>query len=338
MDSVSQFVLGSAVTAATLGPRVPAARAVVWGGLLATLPDLDILIDHGDAIQNMTRHRAESHALFWMTLLAPLPAAGIAALHRERHLFRRWWLAVWIAWITHALLDALTIYGTQLWLPFDDRPVALGSLFVVDPLYTLPLLVGTVALVVGRGHPRSRRWNTAGLVLSTAYAACTLLAQQHVRGVAARSLREAGVAAEHVVVSPAPFQALVWRVVAVAGDRGYEGYRSLLDDTDTMRFEPFDRGSGLLAALADDPSVERLRWFSGGMVKATRRGVDVLVTDLRMGAEPDYVFTFVVASADANGRFESVARPGRLPFRADAARGLAWLWRRIWDAGAERPR
>ena len=48
MDSISQFALGASVAAVVLGPRVGAARAVLLGGLVATLPDLDVLIDHGD--------------------------------------------------------------------------------------------------------------------------------------------------------------------------------------------------------------------------------------------------------------------------------------------------
>ena len=103
-------MLGSAVTAASLGTRVPAWRAVVYGGVLGTLPDLDILIDHGDAILNMTMHRGSSHALFWLTLVSPVVALAIAGAHRERSLFRRWWLAVWLTFVTHAMLDAMTSY------------------------------------------------------------------------------------------------------------------------------------------------------------------------------------------------------------------------------------
>ena len=89
MDSVSQFVLGSAVTVAAVGGRVPAWQAVLGGGLLGTLPDLDVLIGHGDAIQDMTRHRAESHALLWQTLAAPVVAFAIAVLRGERARFAR---------------------------------------------------------------------------------------------------------------------------------------------------------------------------------------------------------------------------------------------------------
>ena len=73
MDSVTQLVLGSAVSIATLGRRTAVWKAALWGCIAGTLPDLDALIDHGDAILNMVLHRAESHALLYLTLLsAPL--------------------------------------------------------------------------------------------------------------------------------------------------------------------------------------------------------------------------------------------------------------------------
>jgi len=35
-----------------------------------TLPDLDVLVDHGDPIRNMVLHRAETHAPIWLTLFS----------------------------------------------------------------------------------------------------------------------------------------------------------------------------------------------------------------------------------------------------------------------------
>ena len=127
MDSVSQFALGAAVTAAVLGGRCPAGRAVLIGGLVATLPDLDVLIDHGDAVANMTMHRAESHALLWLAAATPLLAWLISRLRGQREHFGRWCLAVLLTLWTHVGLDALTIYGTQLALPFTDHPFGLGE-------------------------------------------------------------------------------------------------------------------------------------------------------------------------------------------------------------------
>ena len=83
MDSVTQLVLGSAVSIATLGRRTAVWKAALWGGIAGTLPDLDALIDHGDAILNMVLHRSESHALLYLTLLSAPLAWLVSRLHRQ---------------------------------------------------------------------------------------------------------------------------------------------------------------------------------------------------------------------------------------------------------------
>ncbi len=82
MDSLTQAVLGASVTVAVMGRRTSFAKAALVGAVAGTVPDLDVLIDHGDDLLNMVRHRAESHALFFLTLAAPL-----------------------FGWLTHKLVD-----------------------------------------------------------------------------------------------------------------------------------------------------------------------------------------------------------------------------------------
>ena len=53
--------------------------------------------------------------------------------------------------LAHPVLDAFTVYGTQLLLPFSDYPAGLGSIFIIDPLFTVPLLAGLAAYRVGAG-------------------------------------------------------------------------------------------------------------------------------------------------------------------------------------------
>jgi inner membrane protein len=179
MDSLTQIALGSAVGVAVMGRRTAAWKAALWGAIGGTLPDLDAFINHGDAILNMTRHRAESHALFVLTLAAPVLAWIVSRVHGEAALFRRWWLAMWLVLITHPLLDTMTVYGTQLLQPFSDYPFAVGSVFIIDLAYTLPLIVGVVAALRLKSA-RGLAWNTAGLVLSTLYLGWSVGAQQHV--------------------------------------------------------------------------------------------------------------------------------------------------------------
>ena len=73
MDSLTQAVLGGTVTYAILGKRL-GKRAALYGAALGTLPDLDVLIDFGGPIENMTHHRGFSHAFVVQALAAPVLA------------------------------------------------------------------------------------------------------------------------------------------------------------------------------------------------------------------------------------------------------------------------
>ena len=68
MDSLSQAALGAAVVVAVMQRRTAVWKAAAFGAVAGTLPDLDVFIDHGDAVLDMVLHRAETHALLWLTL------------------------------------------------------------------------------------------------------------------------------------------------------------------------------------------------------------------------------------------------------------------------------
>ncbi len=319
-----------------MGRRTAVWKAALWGGVCGTLPDLDALIDHGDPVRNMVFHRAASHSLLYLTLLAPAIAAGVAKLHGEMGCLRRWWLALWLALATHPLLDNMTVYGTQLLQPFTDHPYWIGSVFIIDPLYTLPLLLGLLGTAAARG-PGRWRWNAAGLVLSTLYLGWSVLAQQYVHGIAARALQAHGVRAERMLVTPTPFNTVLWRVLAMDADgRGYhEGFYSLADRGRPPKFDRFERDTALHAELAQVWAVARMKRFSHGFYRMREVDGRALIADLRMGQEPDYVFEFAVA---ARGSPWQPIRPVAVGSRGDARAGLAWLWRRLQGEDLPPPR
>jgi inner membrane protein len=331
MDSVSQLALGAAVGVAAMGRRTALWKAAAWGAVAGTLPDLDVFIDHGDAVRNMVLHRAETHAPFWLTLFSLPFAAAVAWLHGEQALWRRWWLALWLALVTHPLLDAMTVYGTQLALPFTNRPYGVGSIFIIDPLYTLPLLVGTgVALA-----RRSLRANALGLVLSTAYLGWGVAAQQHVERLARASLAEQGIAAGQVLVTPTAFNSVLWRVLVVDGATYREGFYSLLDATPRIHFDAFDRGNALGPTLDGIEGVRRIADFSRGFYKFSADGPELRITDLRMGQEPFYTFSFVVARQHSAPQPVTPRNAGQRP---DIGRALAWIGRRALGEPLPPPR
>ncbi len=371
MDSLTQLALGAAVGTAVMGRRA-GARAALWGAVCGTLPDLDTLIAYGDPVRDFTFHRAESHALFWLTLAA-LPLAALA--HRLNGAvaghFRGWLLATWLALLTHPLLDAFTVYGTQLLLPFSDMPVGLGSVFIIDPLYTLPLVAGVVtALAAARWRPAlALGANAAGLAASTLYLAWSVTAQAHVTGVVHRSLAATPLSPGKVLVTPTPFNTLLWRVV-VMDDGGYhEGFYSLLDGGRKLDFTAHPSQPSLLEPMQQDWTVRRLAWFSKGFyavgtapaevaaatepmstvrqllgqvqtaAAAGDAGDDrprIVMSDLRMGQTPWFVFSFVVGASEGAGAVP--VPPLQLPAaRPPLAEALGWVFQRILDPEAGPP-
>jgi len=337
VDSVSQFVLGASVAALALGHRARPWRAVLWGGAVATLPDLDVLLDHGSAVANMLNHRADSHSLLWLTLAAPLLALGIASLEQQRHVYGRWLLAVWLALVTHPLLDAMTIYGTKLALPFSDHGFAVGSLFVIDPLYTLPLVFGLAGYVL-RGAVAGARWNRAGFLLSCAYAGWSVVAQGIATGVAERALAAQGLRPQALIVTAAPLQTLLWRVLAVDGEAAYEGFWSFCDGDRPLQLQRIDRGAIWLPEVLAIPAAAALDRFVGGCTKVERHGDKLRLVDLRMGQEPHYVFGFDVARLGGDGAVVPNGVDRKDGARIDAGKGMAWLWPRMWGADIPSPR
>ena len=325
MDSLSQAALGAAVGIAVMGRRTAPWKAAIAGALFGTLPDLDNFIDQGDPIRNMTLHRANSHALFWLTL-ASLPLAyATAKAFCEMDRFGRWWFAVWLILITHPLLDWMTVYGTQLARPFSEFPFAVGSIFIIDPLYTLPLLIGTgVALTLRNGN--GRRWNLAGLIASTLYLGWGVLAQHHVREIAEESLRADGATVERLLVTPTPLNSVLWRVVAVTPQGYREGFHSLLDGDRRISFDRYPRGETLYATMRGNDNVERIAAFSHGFFKMGERGGNVVITDLRMGQEPYYGFNFVVGQK--KGDTIAPVTPTSFREQHDMRNGVNWIWRR----------
>jgi len=327
MDSLTQAALGATVAAVCVPPR-HRRKALLAGALLGTLPDLDVLIDYGDAVANFTRHRGFSHSLL------VLPSFAILlwlALRRwwgpVREAPRAWLAAVLLALVTHPLLDAHTAYGTQLWWPLDLPPVTWATLFIIDPAYTLPLLVGALVTVTWPRRGWSRRPLIAGIALSSLYLGWSWVGKATVENQARDALASRGLVDAPMFSVPTPFNTVLWRVVVMTADGYLEAFDSLLWDEEVLRFEPHASDTASLSAAGHIATVRRLRWFSAGFVAAQVVNGELVISDLRMGQESRYVFRFAVARR-GNPQWQPIP-PRQIPTiisREDVAR----VWERMF--------
>ncbi|MFC1884680.1 metal-dependent hydrolase [Thermodesulfobacteriota bacterium] len=330
MDSLTQLTFGAACGEAVLGQKV-GRKALVWGAVLGTLPDLDVFIPLGGPVDDFVYHRGFSHSLILLALLSPIIAWLISKIHSDtkRH-YHGWVLLTFLVLETSAILDLLTIYGTQIFWPFDTMPIAVPVLFIIDPLFTLPILSGVLAvLVLKRHNSLGHRLNTFGLFLSLAYLVWAFAASEFVEHRVAEKLARQEVSYSRFISSPAPFTTFLWRVVGIQKDRYFETYFSLFDGETPLFVDFYQRNLALMVGIEEHPPVVKLKRFTRGYYAFSTVDEYVAMTDLRMGLEPDYVFRFKVARLNDSNPIPIDDERLRTP---QNWRSLSWVWERIWNA------
>lgn len=328
MDTVTQALLGGAVAYIAVGRRHSARKAIAWGATIAVLPDLDILIPYENDLAATTHHRGWTHSWFIHTLLAPFIST---AIHRFDQSYTKlgWFLLVWLALITHSALDALTVYGTQLFWPLATPPISGGSIFIIDPLYSVSLLFGLLALLIKPKLISSHKIMRFSFMFSCLYLTWGLTMQALVFHQSKASLVQQGIKTDTILVSATPLNTLLWRIVAIDSNHYYQGFRSVFDQTNAIVFDKYNRNLGLLAQSDNVSALSRLHWFTSGFYALDKHDTFIVANDLRMGIEPNYFFKYKIATT-IDGQIETVT-PNLIQQPRQVKQSVAWTWQRIWS-------
>ncbi|MBK7600777.1 MAG: metal-dependent hydrolase [Acidobacteria bacterium] len=160
MDPITQGILGAAASQSIMKRRLPAAAGWI-GAIGGVAADLDVLIHSAsDPTVGWLYHRHFTHSLAFIPVGGFLAALPFLFLTRFKNHRRDVILSSIIGYATHGLLDAFTNYGTQLFWPFSNHRVAWDWIGIVDPIYTLILLVG-----VADGKDSANEAGTRGAAL-----------------------------------------------------------------------------------------------------------------------------------------------------------------------------
>ncbi len=332
MDSLTQIALGAAVGHSMMGRKI-GKLAPIWGAALGTLPDLDVLVSFGGVVEDFTYHRSFSHSLIVQLFLVPLLTWLALKLHPSTRAFKtRWALTILAILWTHSLLDTFTVYGTQLLWPLSEYPFGLSSVFIIDPAYTLPLLMGLgFAAYLGWQSPRARSVSMAALLVSSAYLSWSLVAKSTMKDTIAKSLVEQKLNVYAVLTTPMPLNTMIWRVVALGENEYYVAHVAVWEDYQSVEYRSYPKGEALLSSINDRWDVQRLQWFTKGFYRVKAIDNKVIMTDLRMGIEGSYAFNFAVGEKHSHENNHVLPV---LASRVEEARDLSrasLLWRRFFD-------
>jgi inner membrane protein len=332
MDPLTHALLGASLGYAGFGRRLGRTAAGV-GALAAFAPDADVFIrSASDPLLAIEYHRHFTHALAF----APIGAAVTASFWLLRARWRSQRLELWtcalLAYLSHALLDAATSYGTQLLWPFSNHRSGFDVISIIDPPFTLWLGAGLWWSL----RARRRTGVAVALALSAGYLA--LGTAQHERALAAQEQLAAarGHHRERFEAMPTMANNIVWRTLYVHGGKIYsDRLRVGWFSAPTVRagwalplVEFRDLTEAEKARSAPEQSFPRFNWFSEGWVARSPHDA-TLLADMRYSLsseafDPIWGIRFTPAGAP-----NTVEWVNRTPERKIA---LAELWREITGA------
>lgn len=339
MDTVTQALLGSTVGLAVFGRRLGVGRALIWGAVAGTVPDLDIVATapFGE-FARMEHHRGISHSL----LFGPVVGGALGWVHwslrkrkgagKDERL--RDWMGLWILGLaTHPLLDLFTTYGTQLFAPLTNHRFAIHGIGIVDPAYSLVLLAAVIAGLLWRRRPRVGKWTGwSALALTTSYLFYGLYLNAFAADWARQQLRQAGVEFQQIHAYPTVMQLWLRRIVVTAEDEYRVGYVSTLRPGHIEWFKAPRQPHALVQRAKALHHGQLFTWFASGMVagqaQETPDGFVVELDDIRYGFPPnaDQGMWGVRATFDAQGNLVDGFSRFRRPMPAATGQTLGDLW------------
>lgn len=317
MDTVTQAVLGAAVGQA--GFRKLGRRASAFGVFCGLFPDFDIVLGGGDPWRGLVTHRGSSHSLLVLPLLAvPIGWLGWRVLGR-RGSPKTWiHLAFW-GLITHPLLDAFTTYGTQLLAPISRARFAWDGVAILDPIYTVPLLISAVlGLREATDDARATRWARGALAWGLAYLLLGVATTGWAKATFASQL--AGVGFEPVRLRcPVPVFNPFLRHGVAEDAQGRVAVGTVLpwdaDATTPLVLDSAD-GPRVQAALSSERG-DLLQWFADGYVTVVEEDDGTLVfRDHRYGLLSQPAYTFFKSRLPADAEPQDLRR-GHRPAERD---------------------
>ncbi len=299
MDSVSQFVLGASIGLAVSPYKTP--KVAIVCGLLASIPDLDILLDYGDDLSNMVNHRSFSHSFFVLSLVA-IPIAKLMQKIFASYLisYKRCLAISLLVLVTHPMLDSLTIFGTQVFWPLELDSVMIGSMFIIDFFYTLPLLASLGILLIKKRLPviYGISTNTWALSLSTAYLLLSLLLQSYVLNISKPPTNNI----INRLAMPTPFNLIIWRSVVIDDEYIYENFHHLFKGAGIWLKTPHNKQKFV---VDNTTTINEYKHFTHKFYRFDDKNGKLIISDVRMGTVNMPVMSFVIANKQEDGDYKA---------------------------------
>jgi len=287
------------ITQGTIGALLPQSLSKKNLGIVAMLgflsgmaPDLDIFIRSStDPLLSLEYHRQFTHSIIFIPFGGLICALFLFVVFKKISTFnfKSTWLFCTLGYGTHGLIDACTSYGTLLFWPFSDMRIAWNNISIIDPLFTLPLIILIILATVKKKNIYSK--------VALAWAITYLLLGVYLHNMAINVGKEIAEQRGHDVTiikaKPSFGNLILWKIIYETNDQFHVDATNLL-------FGKVIEGESIekLNLEKDFPwlreesqqykDVERFRWFSNNFLAVNPKNENQII-DIRYSGIPNEI-------------------------------------------------
>lgn len=308
MDPLTQGVLGGLIAQSNARPA-ELAKAFLVGALAGMAADLDSLIhSSSDSLLAIEYHRHFTHSLFFIPIGALVCALACHLLlpDRWRPDFKKTYFWCLLGYGSHGLLDACTSYGTQLLWPFSDQRFAWDSISIIDPLFTLPLLLLVILAIICK----QKRFIFGALGWGVIYISLGFIQHQRAISIGYELAQTRNLSPMRLEAKPSFANLMVWKVICETKDHFYvDAVKPGITTTTILNGENIAK----LVIARDMPwldsnsiqakDLQRFKWFSNGYIALDKNNSQRII-DIRYSLLPNQINPLwgIELDPDANSR------------------------------------
>jgi inner membrane protein len=294
MDLLTQGLLGSNL-ALSLASTPATLRKTALIGLLAGLAaDVDFLIHSADdPLLNLEFHRHFTHSLSFVPVAALILSVLFWPFVRASFSWPRLYAICFLGYALSGFLDACTSYGTSLLWPLSDTRFSFNIIAIIDPVFSLLLLIGLVAALVSRRKALAY----VGLALAAAYLTLGWVQNARVQAITQALAQDQGHDPQRLLVRPTLGNLWLWRSVYLHADEYHVNALRLNPFTRSVqvfiggriaRYEPDTELGAIPADSVLGQDIRRFQRFTNDYL-ARDPATPTLITDVRYANLPTQV-------------------------------------------------